>query len=207
MATYIVLCQQLSNACPDHVKAQRLHHIMSVTLLPFQYVRYVCVMDKANRALFPFRHLAEAVTQNRSQDEPQCLNHQQAASREKVKGEGSQHPDNRCNKFSCEPRTQEMQSEAVEAERRGRGVFSLSLSLSFHSCSVYSESRSCETNTSSSFRPPALLSASLTSPGSRHALRGPRRTGGGHRSRPDRLHILFISQSPTFDQETNKQMT
>lgn len=37
---------------------------------------------------------------------------------------------------------------------------------------LYSEKRGCETNTSSSFRPAALLSASLTNPGSRHGSRG-----------------------------------
>lgn len=37
-----------------------------------------------------------------------------------------------------------------------------------------SQTGGCETNTRSSFRPPALLSTSLTSPGSRHAPAGPR---------------------------------
>lgn len=92
----------------------------------------------------------------------------------------SRHPDNRCSQFSWRQRHAEW---------------------SFLPPSLFTD----ETNTSSGFKPPALLSASLKNPGSRHALRGPRGAAGGRRSNP-RFWIIHKNHPHTTEkshQEAN----
>ncbi len=100
----------------------------------------------------------------------------------------SQHGDNRT-------------TESDEELQRGGKDSVLSL--------LYSETPGCETNTSSSFRPLALLSTSLINPGSRTGLWGP----GGPQGQispltcvSDHLHISLVSNhQQTTRNPTRKQ--